>query len=116
MCDWRQLFSGDGIVRVRLDGKWRRGRLPSDTSEACKMSKDSMALYIEELAEARDVGRDEWCPHFAIGESATVLAADVESFAYAEESPTYQRCVVRGDLDEDGSYEVEMEETSTRER
>eukprot|EP00968_Pinguiococcus_pyrenoidosus_P025619 scaffold6426_cov153-Pinguiococcus_pyrenoidosus.AAC.1 len=93
---WNDLLVKGDVVRVQHEGRWFHGRLLSGITSG----QGPYTVHVEELGENREMSLDECMPYFRVGE-AVALRGGVEVAGA-------RKGAIRGELDNDGTYEVEM--------
>eukprot|EP00968_Pinguiococcus_pyrenoidosus_P020483 scaffold2414_cov181-Pinguiococcus_pyrenoidosus.AAC.1 len=93
---WDDLLVKGDVVRVQHEARWFHGRLLS----AITSGQGPYTVHVEELGQDRQMPLDECMPFFRMGD-AVALRAGVEVAGA-------RKGAIRGELDNDGTYEVEM--------
>uniref|UniRef100_A0A7R9U8Y2 CHAT domain-containing protein n=1 Tax=Pinguiococcus pyrenoidosus TaxID=172671 RepID=A0A7R9U8Y2_9STRA len=97
---WDDLLDKGDLVRVLHGSKWFHGRLLSSIPEG----QDVCDLHVEEVGEERKISLEECMPYFVVGETVALGAG--------REQAGQRNGTVCADLDDEGRYEVEMDDTT----
>eukprot|EP00968_Pinguiococcus_pyrenoidosus_P023380 scaffold3735_cov153-Pinguiococcus_pyrenoidosus.AAC.3 len=104
LCRWDGLL-GD-MVRVKVGGKWMHATVLADSEEIG-------SVHVQELGKAIDIPKEAWYPCFIKGDQVTVLADGFRGFDAAYRSLHSKGTIRDTTPDEDGRYEVILEQSET---